>query len=295
MEIKYSIIIPHKNTPELLKRCLNSIPRKNYIQIIVVDDNSDPEIVDFNHFPGANDNFVEVIFTKEGRGAGYARNVGLERVTGNWVLFADSDDFFNKNFLSEIEKYFNSDYDIVYFNIDCVLSENTSIQGSRPRSKILDEYYQIYTNDRKKGEQLYRFNFTEPWAKMIKTELIKKNAITFDETLVANDYLFSVKTGFYASRIHVSSEIIYVLTERENSLSSNFASSYYKLKKRIEAVTQVHLFLTQNNIPYRISPLSGMIAVLLKRYPLRFFEQMIFLKKKRINIFKLLYGIFLAK
>ena len=44
---KYSFIIPHKNCPELLWRCIQSIPERADVQIIVVDDNSDPEIVDF--------------------------------------------------------------------------------------------------------------------------------------------------------------------------------------------------------------------------------------------------------
>ena len=38
--INYSIIIPHKNIPNLLQRCLDSIPNREDVQIIVVDDNS---------------------------------------------------------------------------------------------------------------------------------------------------------------------------------------------------------------------------------------------------------------
>ena len=43
----YSIIIPHKNTPRLLERCLYSIPTWDEIQIIIIDDNSNSESVDF--------------------------------------------------------------------------------------------------------------------------------------------------------------------------------------------------------------------------------------------------------
>jgi glycosyltransferase involved in cell wall biosynthesis len=41
--INYSFIIPHHNSPKLLERCLNSIPQRDDIEIIVVDDNSDKE------------------------------------------------------------------------------------------------------------------------------------------------------------------------------------------------------------------------------------------------------------
>ena len=67
--INYSIIIPHKNTPDLLRKCLDSIPHRDDVQIIVVDDNSDEDKVDFEHFPGLNEERTEVYFTKEGKGA----------------------------------------------------------------------------------------------------------------------------------------------------------------------------------------------------------------------------------
>ena len=90
----YSIIIPHKNTPRLLERCLYSIPTWDEIQIIIIDDNSNSESVDFSHFPGNGRKNTEVLFTKEGKGAGYARNIGLSHARGKWIIFADADDFF---------------------------------------------------------------------------------------------------------------------------------------------------------------------------------------------------------
>lgn len=49
--INYSIIIPHKNIPQLLQRCLDSIPIRDDVQVIVVDDNSDTDKVNFDNFP----------------------------------------------------------------------------------------------------------------------------------------------------------------------------------------------------------------------------------------------------
>lgn len=45
MKYLYSIIIPHRNIPHLLRRCLASIPARDDIQTIVVDDNSDSEYI----------------------------------------------------------------------------------------------------------------------------------------------------------------------------------------------------------------------------------------------------------
>ena len=79
---KYSIIIPHKNNPDLLTRCLASIPQRDDLQIVVVDDNSDPSIVDFDNFPIKNDEKNIVVFDKSGKGAGRARNIGVEKASG---------------------------------------------------------------------------------------------------------------------------------------------------------------------------------------------------------------------
>ena len=98
MMINYSIIIPHKNTPNYLLRCLDSIPLRDDVQVIVVDDNSNPEKVDFDHFPQWKGKHYEYYLTKEGRGAGFARNIGLEHAVGKWLLFADADDFFAVDF-----------------------------------------------------------------------------------------------------------------------------------------------------------------------------------------------------
>ena len=134
----YSIIIPHKNIPQLLQRCLDSIPRREDIQIIVIDDNSSPEIVDFAHFPGRERDDVEIVFTREGRGAGYARNEGLKRAKGKWLLFADTDDFFLPDFLKTLDVYGDTDYDLVTFraeSADCdTLKPVPSRQG----------YYGVY-------------------------------------------------------------------------------------------------------------------------------------------------------
>lgn len=57
--------------PRLLERCLCSIPTWDEIQIIIIDDNSNSESVDFSHFPGNGRKNTEILFTKEGKGAGY--------------------------------------------------------------------------------------------------------------------------------------------------------------------------------------------------------------------------------
>ena len=72
--MNYSIIIPHRNVPNLLSRLLNSIPTRNDLEVIIVDDKSDPAIVDFDKFPGLNRTCTKCILLNERKGAGYARS-----------------------------------------------------------------------------------------------------------------------------------------------------------------------------------------------------------------------------
>ena len=119
-----SIIIPTKNLFSLLERCLASLPRRSDIQIIVVDDSSDMTPEEKAHYPSLNDPGVEVIFTTEAKGAGYARNVALNRAEGKWLMFVDSDDFLTENALQLIDAYADSDNDIVFFGIESRYSDS---------------------------------------------------------------------------------------------------------------------------------------------------------------------------
>ena len=120
--MNYSIIIPHKNTPDLLERCINSIPVRKDLEIIIVDDNSSENIVDFDNFPGLNIENTTVIFNKAGKGAGNARNIALPRAKGRYIIFADADDFFHKCFNDILDDYCNKNLDVVYFNANSVNS-----------------------------------------------------------------------------------------------------------------------------------------------------------------------------
>ena len=105
MNKNFTIIIPHRNTPKLLKRLIDSIPERDDLEVIIVDDCSDADIVDFEHFPGKDRNNCKCILNQECHGAGYTRNCALSLAEGKWVLFADSDDFFNLGFDAFLDDY----------------------------------------------------------------------------------------------------------------------------------------------------------------------------------------------
>ena len=227
--INYSIIIPHKNIPDLLQRCLDSIPRRDDIQIIIVDDNSNPQKVDFENFPGLGDPCVEVYFTKEGKGAGYARNVGLKYAKGKWLFFADSDDTYTSSFSKFLTDSKDLVADVVYFKANLI---NNDVSKS---PFFLMNYY--ITQYLYHGGALsdVKFGAWEPWNKMISRQLVVQNNILFDEIPSSNDKMFSLKVGKFAERVIVIEQYLYNYILRKNSIIHNRNSNrlFYSLSTSI--------------------------------------------------------------
>ena len=235
MLLSFSIIIPHRDCPDLLQRCLDSIPAREDIQIIVVDDNSSPSIVDFNHFPGKDRDNVEIVFTKEGKGAGFARNVGLERARGDWLIFLDSDDFLLPSVTDVFDEEANTQDDIVFYRPKLVLNDNlemTSSRGGSEYNRYIDEYFET-------GNEIdLRTKWHSPWSKLIKRSLVVEKSIRFDETKYSNDVLFSALVGCEADGVVVRDRSFYVVTEREGSLTSRFCQKEGELAIRASVFFQ---------------------------------------------------------
>lgn len=243
--MSYSIIIPHYNLPDLLERCLKSIPVRSDIQVIVVDDKSDDsnrtkirEIQDI--FP-----HVQFIFSEQNGGGGAARNRGIAAAKGDYILFADADDYFVDGFDKLLDKYAISGNDITYFNVDFVdeKGNSTTIQKNH-----VDNIMQIYKQDKASGEMLLRYSFGEPWCKMIRRELIIEHQILFDETCIHNDTKFSYLTGFYAKSVSVCNTPIYKYLVRPESVSRSISNE--KILTRTKIFAEKNKFLIDHQIPF---------------------------------------------
>lgn len=234
---KYSIIIPHKNTPSLLIRCVASIPKRNDLQIVIVDDNSDPSIVDFDKFPIKNDERTIVIFDKSGKGAGRARNIGMEKAIGEKFIFADADDFFNYCFDEILDEYKDDLTDIVYFNASSC--DSSTYMNNTNRAAFLNEFIQGYPNNHKLNEYYLRYESGAPWGKIIRKDLITNNKVTFQESNVNNDTRFSYTTGHLAKSIKVDQRAIYCVTFLRTSISNTMNDEKYIARMHIIAKQEV--------------------------------------------------------
>lgn len=243
---RYSIIVPNRNHPELLRRALDSVPSREDVEIIVVDDASDPSLIDRQAYPGLERDDCHVVFTSEGKGAGYARNVGLDHASGEWLVFLDSDDLFADGFLSLLDNHCEVDDDIIYFGCKSVDSE-TLLPSYRLeyRSELLERY----AGRPELIEFHNRYMHTEPWGKMIRRDFILRERIRFEETVCANDYLFSVVSGHKARKVSYDPSVLYCLTSRDDSLSKQFFNTPRKVWDRMLVYWHVQQFFRKENVP----------------------------------------------
>lgn len=228
-KFKYSVIVPHKNCPDLLERCVRSIPAREDIQIIVVDDNSQSlsELQglesDIMKSGGRN---IKFVYTTSGKGAGYARNEGLKLATGTWLVFSDADDFFTDKAFELFDEFANSDADIVVFKHQGVDSATLQpLERSEARNRNIDEF--IKTGGNPECENRLRYNNDVPWAKMVRRGLVVSNNIQFSEVPASNDIMFSTLCGHYCKKMYVCGEIAYYATTRSGSITKTRSLERY--------------------------------------------------------------------
>lgn len=249
MEANYTIIIPHYNIPELLVRCLKSIPIREDIQVIVVDDCS-PDYETYNdRYTELSRPYLELYQPPKGGSAGRARNVGLEHAKGKWILFADADDFFSANFIDLLEKYCKEDADVIHFKADSI-DEVTHAQSDRhiDLNNSIDAYLSGDLNAL--DASLW---YTAVCGKIISKSLIEKYHIRFDETMVSNDVMFATKAYCNARKILFVNEVLYIITTRENSLHDSKGKDANRFIEQQRVQLRFHRYITERGIK-RVPP-----------------------------------------
>ena len=112
--MKVSVIIPVFNREELIRKCLDSIPDIEDIEVIVVNDGSTDgtwnAVNSYDRLQGK----IKLL-SQPNSGPGIARNTGLDNAQGDYIFFLDSDDYIYGDVFKEIiDKYVPSNYDIIW-------------------------------------------------------------------------------------------------------------------------------------------------------------------------------------
>lgn len=224
---KVSIIIPHYNIPEFLKKLLDTIPDKEDIQTIVIDDNSTKQIELYNDLVEEYGNRVEFYKNNSGvQSAGACRNIGLGYAKGAWVLFADADDFFMPHMYTSISKYFESDCEMVIFCPTSIFIDSGKIAD---RHVVYEKRINDYLINPTYENLLQIKRLKEPWTKLIRRSVIEKYRLRFSETLHNNDMYFITMANFYCEKTEVSRDVIYCITRNRGSLTTKVNETAFDL------------------------------------------------------------------
>ena len=225
--MKWSFIIPAHNSSKYIADLFDSIPRRDDLEVIVVDDHSDEGEVVSTRELLSQANFPHSIFLQNTgvNSAGAARNLGVSSSSGQWIIFADSDDVFETESLERaMKKYDDSDSDLVYF---CPYVEGRDWELVRRYSKYFKKPSTIeFTR--------LRYNIPSVWSKFIHRDLIERGGIRAEEVLVANDWMMSTKLAFFARNLTMDGSLrLYRLRYREGSLVTGRSLDRYLTREGV--------------------------------------------------------------
>lgn len=212
---KLSVIIPVYNVSNYLNECLDSLILFNNdkAEIILIDDGSTDnsgQICD--DYANKTDN-IKVIHKKNG-GLSSARNVGIEKATGEWITFIDSDDLVVPNYLNILLKSIdNSNSDLIFF-------KQKSFYGSNIESNFTS-FEKKKIHDILKEKALYYLTNLEygnfAVTKIYKQKLFKK--IRFPEGKSYEDIAIAYKIVDKANTFQCYDDYLYYYRQRNDSVS----------------------------------------------------------------------------
>ena len=223
----FSVIIPHRNSLKTLAKAINSVPPSDTIEIIVVDNSAKP-ITEKDIADDVCRKF-ELYYSSPIKGAGHARNVGIQHAHGDYLVFCDADDYFTEQFFKAITSFEEREYhkkDVIFFRAESIYA-NSGKPASREKSYMLwfDRYKLSHS---KKDFDALRFYYFVPWGKFYRREYIIEKNIKFDEVPASNDVMFTTKAAMNTDKFAIDHSVIYIVTVTENSLTRTKSSTNLK-------------------------------------------------------------------
>lgn len=242
MKYKFSLIIPVYNVEPFLKKCLDSVIGQLYkdFEVIIVcdkcDDGSEAIVDEYVK----NDNRFKKIYA-ERTGLSKARNIGVDAVSGKYILFLDADDYLNVDCLKILNKALNDSPDIIRFQAQ----EDKNGEIIKYNEKSFETMSGVAA-----FEHIFRSHYIEnAWLYCYNSKFYKKNNFVFMENCVAEDYGLIPLIIAKADKVKGLSYIGYNYVQRCNSLMSN--TDYdKKIKKMNDMIKQAEFLKKQLvNIP----------------------------------------------
>ncbi|GIN96860.1 glycosyl transferase family A [Siminovitchia terrae] len=217
-----SVVVPVYKVEKCLRRCIDSIINQTFtqIEIILVNDGSPDGSGEICDKYSMQDRRVKA-FHKENGGLSDARNYGIDRAKGEYILFVDSDDYIEFDAIEKMLFYANRhSLDVVCADM-CKISEGnsksvikrTTLLGGASKNKIM-------TGEEYLVDCIYKKQLSvAACTRMYKTQLIKKNKIYFKKGLLHEDENWTPKILLAANRIGYFNFVFYNYIIREDSIT----------------------------------------------------------------------------
>lgn len=228
MEKLVSIIVPIYNVEKYLRQCLDSILRQTFrpLEIILVNDGStDGSDTICQEYAEIDERIVYL--KKENGGVSDARNVGLDAVTSDYVLFIDSDDWIEPTYVEVLyEKIEEYQADIVFQNYTSFNDEDSNFyfhMSNDYYEEIFDNYSVMnLLNDSSESKNSA---LIVPWAKIYRKEIL--NNLHFPLGRMGEDAVFNLKVFLKAEKIVYIHKGSYIYRHRGESLSRNWTLDWF--------------------------------------------------------------------
>ncbi len=240
---KFSIIVPVYNAESVIRQCVESILAQDYkdYELLLIDDCSQDSSLDLCMGYASSNANVFVYHQEKNKGVSAARNVGIEKSSGEYILFIDSDDFISQDYLMEINKYtLNDIYDLVAFgNYNYLVSENGD---GNVRASVLNYTLDGNMPSSIEWESLFvKTFFASPCNKLYKMNIIKEQGIYFNETCVCyEDYLFNISyCKFVKNFISIATPLYYYRQKvNENHVLKRKWGQQFQISRKVAIETE---------------------------------------------------------
>lgn len=255
---KISVVVPVYNGERYLKMCVESILKQTYshLEIIIINDGSTDGTALLIEQLRRQDHRIRVLHKKQNEGIGAARNTALEMVTGDYLVFVDSDDWIDPNHISDL-------YDLMLrTGSDVAVTNFTRYYDATGRYElhITDEdYYEaVYT-----PQEWFTFQyghgqnlslcFTIPWCKLYKTALFEHVLYPTDKH--TDDDWTTWKTYLMADKIAYMHRASYLYRVNEGSMTqtadSSTVFSVEPIAERLEVLSLLGFDLSREIAAYK--------------------------------------------
>ncbi len=226
--IKLSIIVPVYNAEEFLEKCLMSLKNQTLkdIEILLVDDGSTDNSYEICKSFEASDSRIRV-FKQENSGQSAARNRALSVSKGEYIAFADSDDWVDCDFYEKLLEA------AIRYGADIACGSVIREKKSAGKIRVNYKEEKVYLRAQEKIDAAGVPNMCYVWNKVYRAGFLKSIDLRFVNGMVFEDTDFVTRAVYYSNKIVTVPNTYYHYWTNENSTVRTMRSSD---KKRLDSL-----------------------------------------------------------